>query len=202
MRIIKNTLGPFLENSYLIIERDMAFVVDPGFYFNEVLKKHPEIQIKGVLLTHGHIDHIFSIGLFECPIYIHKDEYQCLENGDLSLYNMYDSKLNYDLKKLDIRLVSDQDEIKFNDHIFKVILTRGHTKGSLCYNLDNNYLFTGDTLFKGSVGRCDLPTGDEKELSKSLMKLKKMSKSLVILPGHEDNSTLKYELDYNPYLKQ
>ena len=96
----------------------------------------------------------------------------------------------------------DEDEIDFkNGYIFKVISTPFHTNGSVCFLCEKeNALFTGDTLFKGSIGRTDLPKGNERLVVSSLSKLLVLKDDLKIYPGHGDETTLKKEKETNPYL--
>ena len=98
--------------------------------------------------------------------------------------------------------LDDEDEIDFkNGYVFKVISTPFHTNGSVCFLSEKeNALFTGDTLFKGSIGRTDLPKGNERLISSSLKKLLKLDDNLKIYPGHGDETTLKKEKENNIYL--
>ena len=100
-------------------------------------------------------------------------------------------------------LFDDEDEIKFYDNLmFKVIQTPFHTKGSTCFLCEKeNALFTGDTLFKGSIGRTDLPTGNNKTVNDSLKKIINLNPELNIYPGHGDLTNLKRELRYNMFLR-
>ena len=92
------------------------------------------------------------------------------------------------------------DFIKLGDNVIDFIITSGHTAGSMCIKADN-LLFTGDTLFAGSIGRTDLPTGSYQDMEKSLSKLSKMKDELLILPGHGTSSTIGYEKKYNPFMR-
>ena len=100
-------------------------------------------------------------------------------------------------------LLDDEDEINFgNGLLFKVIETPFHTSGSVCFLYEKEKaIFTGDTLFKNSIGRTDLPTGNERLVKNSLEKLKKLDQSIKVYPGHGDETTLKREFENNPYLK-
>ena len=93
--------------------------------------------------------------------------------------------------------VSDGDEITFDELTFKVIETPGHTKGSVCYVLDN-YIFSGDTLFERSYGRVDFPTGNVSELISSIKKLFSLNGNYIVLSGHGEKTTLQEEIDNNP----
>lgn len=190
-----------MENTYLIIDKKDILVVDPGFMVKGILEEYQDYNFKGVLLTHAHIDHIASIGLFSCPIYIAKEEYYALEDDNYNLYALYDQKHPYNLFDLNVIQMENKDIITFNNHQIKMILTPGHTKGSCLYLLDDNYLFTGDTLFKDAVGRTDLPGGSSNALKQSLEIIKKMANHIVVYPGHDEMTTIGDEKKNNLFLK-
>ena len=201
MRIITHTDFVFEENTYIVIDGNLGFVVDPGLNFSNIIKEYENIDFKFAILTHAHIDHVDGIKCFNKPIYILEEEYESLFNPDITLYSMMDLEIPYLDKKKNVIKINDGDSLSFGGYEIKVIKTPGHTKGSACYLFNHNVLFTGDTLFKGSVGRCDLPTGNEIELNKSLAYLvNKLSNKVTIYPGHGKNSTIGEEKKSNPFL--
>ena len=186
-------------NVYLIINENKCFVVDPGGNYSEIEKtiKELNLEVLGILLTHAHMDHTFLIGKFNCPIYIHEKEVEVLRYSSLSLYDSFSLDMPFSFKDLNIIKVKNDDIIKLNDLEIKVIHTPGHTKGSVCY-LCNNKLFSGDTLFKESCGRCDLPTGSEIDMANSLVYLiDNLDEATKVYPGHDEFSTIKHEKEYN-----
>ena len=190
-------------NVYLIIDENKAFIVDPGGNYDELIKtiKDDNLEVIGILLTHAHVDHTFLIGKFSCPIYLHEKEVDVLRYSNISLYDSFSLDMPFVFKELNIIKVKDNDIIKLNDKEIKVIHTPGHTKGSVCYLYDNK-LFSGDTLFKESCGRCDLPTGSEIDMAKSLVKLiDNLDESVKVYPGHDDTSTIKHEKEFNTMYK-
>ena len=114
-------------------------------------------------------------------------------------YNGY-APLKHPYKRKDLELVSinDGDKIPLADHFISVIHTPGHTKGSVCF-LYNEQLYTGDTLFKESVGRHDLYSGSLVELRKSILKLCELPGSYKVYPGHDENTTVRFEQKNNPF---
>lgn len=156
-------------------------------------------------MTHGHFDHIRGINkfleTFNCTIFIDEKDIDLLENPRLNGSLAFGDKVSLELSNL--YFLDDEDEINFgNKYYFKVIETPFHTEGSVCYLLKSeNALFTGDTLFKGSIGRTDLATGNEKEIKSSLEKIKLLNKDLNIYPGHGPLTTLVHELKTNIYFK-
>ncbi len=200
-RIISNDIINM--NVYLIIDENNAFIVDPGGNYAEIEKCINELNltILGVLLTHAHVDHTYLIDKFNYPIYLHEKEVEVLRYSNISLYDSFSLDMPFNYKDLNIIKVTDNDIIKLNDKEIKVIHTPGHTKGSVCY-LYENKLFSGDTLFKESCGRCDLPTGSEIDMAKSLVKLiDNLDESIKVYPGHDDTSTIKHEKEFNTMYK-
>lgn len=186
-------------NCYLIIDENSCFIVDPGGNYIELEKEinKGNLNVLGILLTHAHVDHTYLIGKYNCPIYLHEKEVEILRYSNLSLYDSFSLDMPFSVKNLDIKKLKDNDEIMLNDKVIKVIHTPGHTKGSVCYLYDNK-LFSGDTLFKESCGRCDLPTGSETDMARSLIKLiDNLDDSVKVYPGHDEISTIGYEKIHN-----
>ncbi len=192
-------IGVYEENIYLLIDEKSkdACIVDPGGNAKILIKKIEEINcnIKFVLLTHGHFDHVEAlkevVNRFNVPVYINDIEIDFM-NKDKTVYgNAPEQYIS----------VKDGDEIPFAEGKIKAIHTPGHTKGGMCY-LYQNALFTGDTLFAGSVGRSDFVGGDFSELISSIKtKLLVLSEDIKIYPGHMDSSTIGHEKVRNPYLQ-
>jgi glyoxylase-like metal-dependent hydrolase (beta-lactamase superfamily II) len=163
-----------------------------------------ECTIKGltpkyVLLTHGHYDHIGGCGaLFEegakimCgekeKSLIFSDDNRAIFHGITLPYFEIDKTLK------------DGEEIELCGMNFKVLHTPGHTAGGVSYICEDN-LFTGDTLFCESVGRCDLPTGNARQLVESVKKLYSLSGDYKVYCGHEEDTTLSHERAFNPYVR-
>lgn len=201
MGIKKFVAGIFSTNTYLITKNKKAVIVDPGLSFITLIDEIKDYEIEAVLITHGHIDHIDGIGLIDAPIYMGINDVLNLTDYTLSLYHMMDMKPSYDIKKLKIIPVKDNDLICLDDFTFRVIETPGHTRGGVCYLYYHN-LFSGDTLFRGSVGRTDFPGGDSKALNSSLKKLiKALPSDTIIYPGHDEITDLKREKKENVFLK-
>lgn len=196
-------------NTYVIGEyKGPCVVVDLGIDTDIVIDyiKNNHTSCLGLLLTHGHFDHIRGINNFlkefYCTIFIDENDKKLLEDSKLNC-SFYGGE-NISVDSDNIYLLDDEDEINFgNKYYFKVIETPFHTLGSVCYLLKSeNALFTGDTLFKKSIGRTDLPHGDSSLINSSLKKILELNDELIIYPGHGDTSDLKYEKQYNKYLKE
>ena len=193
-----------MTNSYIISnEKKECIIVDPGLDYKDVAKYIKEKYIpKAILLTHGHLDHIDGILYFmDLPIYINKLEEEMLYDSNLSLYYMVGRVSPFNKGNLNIYYVKDGDSINLIGMNIKVLETKGHTKGYVCYYYDK-YLFSGDTLFRGSCGRCDFPTGSFSDMKKSLnILMDKFDDDVVVYPGHGDSTTIYEERHNNPYIE-
>ena len=194
-------IGAFETNTYLITKGQSAVLVDPGLELISIIDEIKKYHIEAILITHGHIDHIDGCGLIDAPIYVGKDDLINFSDLSRSLYKMTGIKPSYDVSKLKLISVDDNEVITLESFSFKVLHTPGHTDGSCCYLYYNN-LFSGDTLFNESIGRVDFPTGSMRKMRESLQKIvKNCSDDVVVYPGHDAKTTIKNEKKYNMYLK-
>lgn len=185
-------------------ETNQSFVVDPGFYDAALLQALHRMDIASldyILLTHGHHDHILGLCAlqqsFGGRIVMHEAEEAFLTDDALSLRHAAFAHLPR-VAHADL-LVKDGDQLPFGDTAFSVLHTPGHTRGSVCYLLED-HLFSGDTIFLESVGRTDLPTGDMRSMLQSAKRIRALQGEWKILPGHGEATTLSHEKKYNPYM--
>lgn len=196
-KIILN--GAITVNCYIINKNNKYFIIDPGSDINNIIANVPSYNPEFILLTHGHFDHIDEIGYFNCPIYIHKNDYILLENKILAGYGLANLEPKYDLSKLDIKFINNNDIIKFEGNDILVIHTPGHTVGSVCY-LYEDKLFSGDTLFHLGIGRTDLPNSNNKLMKTSIVNLiNNLNDNIKVYPGHDINTTIKNERKNNRF---
>ncbi len=197
--------GNLQVNCYIVYDVNLkkAIIIDPGEQAQKVINKIETLNLQPELLinTHGHFDHIFSDDIirekYNIPLAIFKDDVEMLSDSNSNLSQYMDNPIT--IKQADI--IFDKEEVKETSFCkYKVIHTPGHSKGSICILIDD-ILFSGDTVFKYSIGRTDLPDGNYNELMQSLEKIKKLSKNITIYPGHGPVTTLKEELENNPYFK-
>lgn len=201
MEIIKYVTRSLVENVYIVIENEKCFIVDPGYDFKGIqgILKERKLKPEFIILTHGHGDHIGSVKelkeYYNIPVYAHIEEKELLNSPQLNLSNqMYgDISLEADY------YVKDGDIINFENNELKIIHTPGHTQGGMCI-LMGQHIFTGDTIFAGSVGRTDLPTSNFEKLNESLNKLMLLDDDLIIHPGHNSDSTIGRERISNPFI--
>lgn len=201
MNIKRFPVGEYLSNSYVVYDEKNAFIIDAG-YQNDALDKfiiNNELDIKYVLLTHGHFDHILA-----CEYY--RDKYNCevvISTTDSKQLELLNEGFREEVSELDAdsyTLISDGDIITVGDMKVEVIATPGHTSGGVCYKIADN-LFTGDTLFNMSIGRTDFYSGDFDEISKSIKKLYTLPDETVIYPGHGFTTKIGYEKVNNPFVR-
>ena len=202
-------VGPLATNCCIVIceKTREALVIDPGFSIEErnILNKiaQGEFKVKQILNTHGHADHISGNSLLKsftgADILIHRYDASMLTSPARNLSWMTGRSV---ISPEADRLVEDNETIKVGDLKFRVIHTPGHTKGSISLFCEKeNVVFTGDTLFAGSIGRTDLPDSSFKEIIYSLRdKLMNLPERTVVYPGHGGKTTIGKEKRTNPFL--
>lgn len=204
--IIQNLiLAPVGTNCLLVMNKETKelLIVDPGD--DPVTIRDAVTRFGGnpvaILLTHGHYDHILAVetvkDLFDIPVYAHREEQELLKSPSL---NMSGSWMKGFATKAD-HLLSDGQKLLLAGIEITVLHTPGHTKGSCCYYLpDEQVLLSGDTLFAGSVGRMDFPTGSGAQMKASIDKLLTgLPEETEVYPGHGETTTIGYEKRYNPF---
>lgn len=198
-------LGPIENNNYLLVDEDSreAVLFDCTQESEEIenaLEKH-NANLKFILLTHGHFDHVLGVNTFRnkynCQVLIHEEDKIMLDN--MKDFTKFFGLGEPEIQKVD-GFVKEGDVIKFGNKEIKVIHTPGHTKGGVCYLVENK-LFSGDTLFLESVGRTDLPGGNFNEIKSSIQnKLFNLDKNTEVYPGHGPTTTIEHEKVNNAFL--
>jgi glyoxylase-like metal-dependent hydrolase (beta-lactamase superfamily II) len=196
-------VGPWRANCYIVVSENNSegLVIDPGDNPQAILEAihQNHWKIKWLVATHGHIDHIGAIGhlnaVLNAPVAIHQQDASALQ-GDSRFFwgEPFGPPLKAD------RLLAEGDIIKVAEMRFQVINTPGHTLGGVCL-YGHGILFTGDSLFRNSIGSSNIGTGTRPQLIKSIIeKLLALPPETVIYPGHGSTTTIGDEKLHNPYL--
>lgn len=194
MQILCLRTGVLEENAYIVFEEDGsdALLVDPGDNAPDILgqlRAHNLTPIL-ILLTHGHFDHVGALravqNAYGTPVAMHENDHGMLE-GDVPEVGAF-------------RFVHGGAELEGYGFDIQVIHTPGHSAGSVCYLIDGA-LFSGDTLFEGSIGRTDFPDSSWPDMQRSLNTLKELPETTQVYPGHGDPTTIGKERRTNPWMR-
>lgn len=212
LKVVQFQFSQFGVNTYLVIDdaTSIAAVIDPAMVFAQeetsfsdyVVKE--KVDIQQVINTHLHLDHCFGMDYvkskYNAPLKAHGDDAILGEILDQQ-YQMFGMAPRGRKVEIDITL-RDNDVIDIGESHLQVIATPGHTLGGIClYSAADKILFSGDTIFKGSVGRTDLPGGSHSRLISSInQKILSLPQDVRIYPGHGPSTTVGDELRHNPFI--
>jgi glyoxylase-like metal-dependent hydrolase (beta-lactamase superfamily II) len=201
-------VGVFQENCWVIGSRRTgeAICIDPGDQPEEILAlaRDMGVTIKLIANSHAHIDHVLGVrGLNSATgakFLLHHQDLDLLRDG----FRMSAMRFGLDPSQQPPdpdAFVEDGDVVEVAGVRLKAITTPGHTPGSVSYYAEEGFLFSGDTLFRGSIGRTDLPGGSFNEEMESICnRLLVLPEETVVLPGHMDETTIKFESKHNPFV--
>lgn len=207
MEVIRMPVGVYAANCYIVYDSESkrGVIIDPGGSPDKIIREVEDmgLEIESIILTHGHGDHIGGVeGVrqhFKVPVWVHEEDEKLLESEELNL------SITMPIEPVSIkadRTFVDGDKIAFDGKEIKVIHTPGHSPGGTTFDIEGK-LFTGDTLFAGSVGRSDFIYSDGEALIEGIKtKLLVYEGDTEIYPGHGNSSTLKAEKRYNPFIKE
>ncbi|MCX4668622.1 MBL fold metallo-hydrolase [Streptomyces sp. NBC_01381] len=212
--------GAWGTNCYLVAPAagEECVIIDPGHQaaqgVEDALKKH-RLKPVAVILTHGHIDHVASVvpvcGANDVPAWIHPEDRYMLSDPEKAIGRSFGAQLMGELtvgEPADVKELTDGAQLKLAGLDFSVAHAPGHTKGSVTFQLPESaevpsVFFSGDLLFAGSIGRTDMPGGSHAEILESLARVcLPLDDSTVVLPGHNEHTTIGRERATNPYLRQ
>ncbi|MFI3251028.1 MAG: MBL fold metallo-hydrolase [Eubacteriales bacterium] len=196
MNVTTKPVGSYQANCYFLQEGDHLALIDPGSDAKFIIQsvKDTNATLEYILLTHGHFDHTGAVeevkaAFPEAKLYVHKEDSEGVGSQMISTAGLAEGFL------------SEGESFDLGGVAIKVITTPGHSKGSVCF-LAEDSLFTGDTLFFGSMGRTDLSGGSYPEIMKSLRKISELEGDFTVYPGHDRSSTLNHERKLNPYVQE
>ena len=203
-------VGHLATNCYIVtdVATSRRAIVDPGYKNAELVKRIEKLgkeTFDYILLTHGHFDHIwFAEGikaLTGAKIVISSEDALFLNDGMLNLSSAFGFRpFDFPETHADVTL-KDGDTFELGETVFAFMSTPGHTVGSGCYiSFSDNIIFSGDTLFKLSMGRTDFATGDAVKMLDSLKRLGRLQGDFEVFPGHGEPTTLESERKNNPYV--
>lgn len=191
----------FETNTYIVTceETGETAVVDPSLPEETLIEKLEGKNVKYILLTHGHYDHIGGVNLIKektgAKVVIHKEDEEMLCDKNKN-YGTDSTPIYADI------LVEDGTELMLGNSKITVLHTPGHTKGGVCYIFpDDRVMFSGDTLFRLTAGRTDLYGGDARTELMSLSKIAELEGDYQVYPGHDHATTLDFERQYNRYMR-
>lgn len=208
IRIEHSIIGMCATNTYYAYneESGRGFIVDPAADAQRIFDRVEALGFKpeAILLTHGHFDHILAVDevreRYGIKAYIGRNEEQVLHSPELNLTAAFMGipvTLDADV------YLEDNKEFEIAGYKVRAIEITGHTAGGMCYYFkDENILFSGDTLFNESIGRSDFPGGSASALCRGIKeKLYTLPEDTRVLPGHMDETTIGYEMRYNPFCR-
>jgi len=196
MEIIQLTVGQLQTNCYLLVKDKECLIIDPGdegsFILEEIQRRR--LNPLGLLATHGHFDHLMAVGeiqkSFDVSLNINKKDLFLVKRiKETAEYFLGYKQFILPIEK--IKGFNIEDLLKIENWKLKIISTPGHTPGSVCFYFEKDkILFTGDTLFKGNIGRYDFSYSSYDDLKKSVKRLLKLNKETIIYPGHGEQSVI------------
>lgn len=172
MQIETLVVGMLEANCYILVKGDVCLVVDPGSEYEKIKKYLDKYHPLGVLITHSHEDHVGALS-------------QLLDDYPVSVYR---------------KSTVQEKKYQVGPFEFQCLFTPGHTEDSISFYMEKEQImFTGDFVFRGTIGRSDLPGGNIEQMEQSIQKLKQYPKDITLYSGHGDETTLSQELLTNPY---
>ena len=205
MKVKIMQVGPIGTNCYFLMEpeENVLAIIDPGDEAQRIQQVVNETgcKVQYILLTHGHYDHVGSVNELSeklgAKIVGGAQEMPVFTDPALNVSQFVGAPIIVHPDEL----VNEGDVVKVGDMEFKVMLTPGHTQGSICF-IEKDVIFSGDTLFQGSCGRTDLPTGDWNAIRLSLKRLAALPGDYKVYSGHGPATTLEEERRTNPFMKK
>lgn len=205
------TFNPFSENTYLLYnEQREAFLIDPGNFSEDEtaqiqkLIAEKGLTVKSILLTHAHIDHVLGLqhayDTYQVPVLLHPLEKEILDRNplDANRFGFF-----FPPFKGELQFIKEKEKLYLGKDVLEIYHVPGHSPGSLAFhNPAQNFIISGDALFRGSIGRTDLYKGDAAQLLSSISeKLFTLPSETVVHSGHGEPTTVGFEKEHNPFFR-
>lgn len=208
MEIVQFTVGPFAENTYLLIQNGKGLLIDPGFSTNKEYRlltdklEKENCKLTAILLTHAHVDHVLGLRLvltgFDVPVYLSHEDLTVWENFEFQAkqFGFQSAGFNFIPEKL-----PSDSTVTIDNFTFEAIYTPGHSPDHISFYFEGyNFLIAGDALFRESIGRTDLYKGHLETLLSSIRnKLYTLPHDTDVYPGHGTATTIGHEIENNPF---
>lgn len=204
-RVERFVEGGLEANCYTINFEDFSIVIDPCVSLQSIKRQARHLkEIKGIFITHGHFDHFLELKSYidgtNAIIYLHKNAIEKLKSPVKNCSKLCGYDLSFDLNLISDRVRTVNSDFEIEGNLIKCQEWPGHTNCCISFMYED-FMFTGDFIFKGSIGRTDLYTGNDVMMKLSLEKFKNLKyDDIPIMPGHGKSSGFLYELKNNPYL--
>lgn len=221
--LLEVVVAPYFQTNCWIFapaKNSECFIVDPGIAnpnllgpIRDLLNKY-NLKPVASLITHGHLDHTFSVvplsSQYQIPALVHAmdrklllDPFKALQAGGMSAQIMAELGVTKFSEPDEVKELADRQELQIAGFNIEVTHAPGHTAGSAMFTVDGTYLISGDVLFAGAIGRTDMPTGSAAQMRTSLReKILPLADDLIVLPGHGPQTTIGRERKVNPYLQE
>jgi glyoxylase-like metal-dependent hydrolase (beta-lactamase superfamily II) len=206
IKVARFITGVYETNTYIVYSNDVGIVIDVGEYVENIIEviNRLGIEIKAILITHGHADHFAGVPRLKqvfpnAVIYMNFND---IDIAEYTMHQLYPDLYEYLYNSFRIERDLKENLYNFNSINIKAFETPGHSPGStVIYIPDVNMLFTGDTIFMGTIGRTDLIGGSEKDMEKSICKIyRAIPIKSIVYPGHGLETTLEKEYTNNIYI--
>ncbi len=201
-------LGLLQTNCYVLYNPQKDCIIfDPGAEGEKLIAYLEKEQLKpqAILLTHAHFDHIGAVDeirqYYKVPVYVHENEANWLTDSTLNGSQLFMNGRSITVSPPD-KIIKKEEVLSIGGFTFEILETPGHSPGSVSFYVENmNTVFAGDTLFQGSIGRTDLPGGNQEQLLNSIKeKLLALPKETTVLPGHGPVTSIEKEVHFNPFI--
>jgi len=200
-------VGPLSVNCSIVVDEESgeAIIVDPGSEGEKIIESLNGLKPKAIINTHGHIDHTGQVGVikeyFDIPFYLHKEDVFLLKDEIWQGFGSYVGAVPCPEPD---EYIKEGDTVKIGTTTLRVLHTPGHTPGGCCFYIEErDILIAGDLLFRGGIGRWDLPGGNFEDIKRSLKRIFSMlPDETVVICGHNEETTIGDEKKFNPFLRE